>query len=112
VERVVDTDAADTATIEAPDPLTPASTTESLGDEFSPELPPAPGAVLPHPILCSAETHRTLSGFRAVYSYFPCATGGELFTRRDVRIPSSLLNSDEDMPTKKKQKCELSQAVS
>ena len=108
MERVVDTTV-------AADPATPGSTTESLDDEFSPKLPPvpgpefgpepppAPGAGLPHPILCSAETHRTLSGFRAVYSYFPCATGGELFTRRVVRIPSSLMNSDEDIPTKKKQ---------
>ena len=92
----------------APDPLTPASTTQLLGDEFSPELPPATGTALSHPIVCSAEAHRTLSGFRAVYSYFPCATGEELFTRRDVRISSSLQNSDEDMATKKKQKCELS----
>ena len=106
-ERVPIIEPVDAAVVEAPEPPTPASTTESLGDEFSPELPPAPGAVLPHPILCSAETHRTLSGFRAVYSYFPCATGGELFTRRDVPIPISLLDSDEDAekPTKK-QKCE------
>ena len=76
VERVVDTDATDTATIEAPDPLTPASTTESLSDEFSPKVPPAPGAVLPRPILCSAETHRTCQVSGLCTATFPEPPGG------------------------------------
>ena len=47
VERVVDTAAAaDNA--EVPDPPTPASTTESLGDEWSRSVSPAPGDASPH----------------------------------------------------------------
>ena len=87
-------------------PPTPASTTESLGDsgnEFSPEKSPAPGAASPCVCLLYNADSPLLTGYRAVYTYFPCATGGQLYTRRDVRIPSSLLDSDSDdaAPTKK-----------
>jgi hypothetical protein len=105
-ERVPIIEPVDAAVVEAPEPPTPASTTESLGDsgnEFSPEKSPAPGAASPCVCLLYNADSPLLTGYRAVYTYFPCATGGQLYTRRDVRIPSSLLDSDSDdaAPTKK-----------